>query len=367
MTIKVTHTVNPDPHSAAAEIALSFSDVKPVAVIFFASSRYDAAGISSAMKKEFPDATVIGCSTAGEIVSGKMLKDSIVAMALESDVIAEIASDVIDLADRQSPSQAVIGLAEKFGSKPLGLNPEKYFGIILIDGLSCAEEMVMEKIGDLVNIPVIGGSAGDDLAFKKTWTCLDGKAYSNSAVLTLIKPGCHFDIIKTQSFCGTNKKLVPTVVDEASRKVIEFNGKSAVKAYAEAIGVNEADVGSHFMTHPVGLIAGDEPYVRSPQRVEGDSIYFYCQIRKDIELEILTSTDIITDTQNAIRSMEKKIGTIKGLINFNCILRTLQLYEEKKNDEYGAIFSDFPTIGFSTYGEAYIGHINQTATMLVFY
>ena len=367
MTIQVTQTINPDPVAAAAAVGSSFSGVKPVAVIFFASSHYDPAGISIAMKNKFPDATVIGCSTAGEIISGKMLKNSLVAMALESDVIAGIASDVIDLQDRQSPSKVVIGLAERFGSKPLDLSPEHYVGMILIDGLSCAEEQVIEKIGDLVNIPVIGGSAGDDLAFQKTWVYLDGKAYSNSAVLTLIKPGCTFDIIKTQSFCGMNKKLIPTAVDEASRKVLEFNGKPAVTAYAEAIGVSEADVGSQFMTHPVGLIAGDEPFVRSPQRVEGDSIFFYCQIRKDIDLEILKSTDIIADTKDAVASMEKKAGTIKGLINFNCILRTLQLDQEKKNDEYGAIFNDIPTIGFSTYGEAYIGHINQTATMLVFH
>lgn len=100
MAIKVTYSTQADPATAAADVASSFSGIRPVAVVFFASSQYDPTGISSSMKKEFPDATVIGCSTAGEIVSGKMLKNSLVAMALESDIIAEIGSDVIDLQDR---------------------------------------------------------------------------------------------------------------------------------------------------------------------------------------------------------------------------------------------------------------------------
>ncbi len=57
---------------------------------------------------------------------------------------------------------------------------------------------------------------------------------------------------------------------------------------------------------------------------------------------------------------------ISGVVNFNCILRTLELGQKGLTEDYGKVFEKVPTVGFSTYGEQYIGHINQTATMLVF-
>ncbi|HWQ68267.1 MAG TPA: FIST N-terminal domain-containing protein [Methanospirillum sp.] len=367
MSIQVASSSISNPAEAADEIRTVCAGMDPVFVIYFASSHYNPDVISDSMKEAFPDATVVGCSTAGEIISGKMLKNSVVAMAFDKDAIAAVAASPVDLKDPHAAGTVLTDLAGVFGKKPLDLDPSEYVGIILIDGLSCAEEHVMEKIGDITNIPVIGGSAGDDLAFSKTNVYYNGRVFSNAAVLVLLKPSCRFDIIKTQSFCGLGKKLIPTKVDAATRKVLEFNGKPAITAYAEAVGVSTDKVTSEFMKHPVGLISGSEPFVRSPQRVDGDALCFYCQIRDGVDLEILESTDIIEDTKEALNVMEKKVGEIKGLINFNCILRTLQLEQEGKTGAYGELFTSIPTIGFSTYGEEYIGHINQTATMLVFY
>ena len=42
------------------------------------------------MKETFSSAQVFGCSTAGEIVSGKVLKNSIVAMAFDEETISDI-------------------------------------------------------------------------------------------------------------------------------------------------------------------------------------------------------------------------------------------------------------------------------------
>jgi len=42
-----------------------------------------------------------------------------------------------------------------------------------------------------------------------------------------------------------------------------------------------------------------------------------------------------------------------------------ELQSTEQSCAYGELFTDVPTVGFSTYGEEYLGHINQTATMLL--
>lgn len=93
---------------------------------------------------------------------------------------------------------------------------------------------------------------------------------------------------------------------------------------------------------------------------------FYCNILVGMEVSLLESTNIVEDTKKALNNKIKEMGEISGIINFHCILRTLELEQKDQTRDYGKIFTDIPTIGFSTYGEEYLGHINQTSTMLVF-
>ena len=123
---------------------------------------------------------------------------------------------------------------------------------------------------------------------------------------------------------------------------------------------------SQFFHHPLGWMIEGEPFVRSPQRVDDRSLLFYCGIKQNMELAVLETTDIVADTRVAIEAQRAALGDIQGLIEFQCCLRTQQLRNENRCDQYGAIFSGIPMVGFSTYGEAYLGHMNQTSTILVF-
>jgi len=332
----------------------------PALVVFFSSPAHSLGDVGSALQAAFPRAAVLGCTTAGEIVSGHMQNGSMAGMALPRELVSDAAIAVVeDLKNPAAVSSAWKTLAERMGN-PQDL--DNHVGLILVDGLSGAEEALIEQLGDLTDIPFVGGSAGDDLAFRATLVSASGRAYGHAAVLALLRVPNGYRIIKTQSFRTLGKTLTATSVDESTRTVRQFNGVPAVRAYAVALGIEPAGLAARFMRNPLALMVGDEPFVRSPQRaLEDGSIVFYCQIREGMELELLESTDIIGDTRHAVDGEPHK-----ALLVFNCILRTLDLRNQGRCEAYGALFAGTPSVGFSTYGEAYIGHINQTATMLAF-
>jgi hypothetical protein len=334
----------------------------PAVVVYFASTCHPLAALSASVKAAFPHAASIGCTTAGEIVSGKMATCSIVAMALPREIVSATATAVVeDLKTPLAVSAALDSLSAQMGRPLSELDPGTHVGLILVDGLSGAEEAVMERIRESTDIPFVGGSAGDDLAFRATLVAANGRTFEHAAVLALLRVPAGYEIIKTQSFRPLGKVLTATEVDETTRTVRRFDGVPAVEAYTRSLGLDGGDVATRFMSNPVGLMLGDELFVRSPQRVLKDgSIVFYCRIREGTELELLESTDIVPDTARALE------GSHRALIVFNCILRTLQLQEEGQCKAFGALFANTPSVGFSTYGEEYRGHINQTATMLAF-
>jgi hypothetical protein len=367
MSIKTVFTTR-ELSDAVADLRAQAGDCEARAVLYFASPRYDPAELGSQMRAAFPGACVAGCTSAGELAGGKMLSGSIAAMLLDGETVAAAAVAVVEnLRGGARVAGAFAQLEQQLHAPVSSLDIDKYVGIVLADGLSGAEEQLMEKLGDRTDLVFIGGSAGDDVKFERTHVSAGGKTYTNAAVLMLLHVPNGFDVLKTQSFHSTGKTLFANKVNEATRLVMEFNGRPAVDAYAAALGVKPADAAAQFMAHPLGIMVNGDPFVRSPQRVLDGGIVFYCNIGEGVELELLQADDLVDHTRKAIEARKATGLSIAGIIDFQCILRTLQLRAEDHCEPYGALFNGIPMAGFSTYGEAYIGHMNQTSTMLVFH
>lgn len=368
MKVKTAYSKKDKVKDAIEDIKQQIGDFDTRLLLFFASPSLDPENISAEMQNGFTGVPTMGCSSSGEIVTGKILDQSVVAMAFGPEIIDDCKIEVIENlnTDTNQIDAAFSSFGNYFRTSSHDLSPDKYIGMVLIDGLSLQEEAVNDRIGDLTNVTFVGGSAGDDLAFKQTYVYVNGKSYTDAAALVLIKSHAKFDFLKTQSFQATDKDVVVTKADESKRKVYEINNKPATQAYAELVGVPEGKVADSFFSHPVGLVFQDDFFVRSPQRTDGDSIYFYCSIKEGMKLKILNSGNILEYTREALNRKMDEMGGVSAVVNFNCILRTLELKDKNQTEGYGEIFNSVPTVGFSTYGESYIGHINQTSTMVLF-
>lgn len=356
------------PQVAVSELRAQLGAEPLSLIVYFHGANYDAQALASAVQAEFKNVQTLGCSSSGELVSGAMLDNSIVAMGFPVSLVPQAFVGLVgDLAanPKLAAEEVLADVFGKAGVTPAAIDLARYAGLVLIDGLSGAEENFVSRIGELTDLAVVGGSAGDDLKFKQTFVSVNGVAKSNAAVFAILEVPAGFSVIKTQSFDCTDKVLTATKVNAGTREVLEFNGCPAVAAYCAAVGAGSPEVGAgKFMSNPVGLVdAEGNPYVRSPMQFHDSAMKFYCGVNEGADLVLLTSKDIVEDTRKDLAAT-LAAHPVAALLNFHCILRTLELKARGQTDAYGKLFSDVPMIGFSTYGEIYIGHINQTSTML---
>ena len=141
MNIESVYSAKSSVEEAVKDIKAQLGEFDAKLLIFFASSSYAPEKVSKLMQEEFPDSTVFGCSTAGEIISGKMLKNSLVAMAFNSGVIEDAKVAVIENIKEGGDVKDTFKSFDNYFNEQLSAdNFNKYVGVLLIDGLSASEE-----------------------------------------------------------------------------------------------------------------------------------------------------------------------------------------------------------------------------------
>lgn len=345
---------------------------RAAAVLFFASAGYAGTDLTGPLTQAFPEAVVMGCSTAGEFTDGVDGVGGVTALALPEGLVVRTAAGITRLGDdvTASTDALITELEGKLGRRLRDLDPRKHLGLVLIDGLHGAEELVNERIGVAAPVlDVVGGSAGDDLAFERTWVSLGSEVSDQGLALLILETSAPFQVIKSCSFTPTGQVLQITRADVPNRTVLEFNGKSALDVYAKALGKAPEEVGQgEFIAHPVGLMIDGHPWIRSPQQVTPEGgLKFYAQILEGMEVELMQSGDLAAETAAAIQEARASLGgQASGAVMFNCILRRLEMDQKQQHAQFLAAFGGIPMAGFHTYGETWLGHINQTLTGVVF-
>ncbi|MDQ3266861.1 MAG: FIST C-terminal domain-containing protein [Myxococcota bacterium] len=360
-----------DPVAAAAELGEQLAAVQPRAITFFCSHRHDGAALSASLRQRFPDAEVIGCTSAGEFTESRNGVNGVSAMGFGPQVLKRCAGALVRAGEgaEAGVKKAAESLTRVFGDLR-ALSPDRFVGVVLVEGLKMKEEEINEALGNLAPlISFVGGSAGDNLEFKQTRVFYNGEQTDDGAALLLIEPAVPFKVTKSCSFRPTGKSWKVTRADVATRTIYELDGRPIAEVYAEALGGSpQALDGTVFMANPLGLVIDDKPWIRSPQQLLPDGgLRFYCQVLPGMEIHLMQSTDLVKETHQALAAATTELGgNLRGGLAFNCILRRLELDAKDLHGTFYQGFRGSQTAGFHTYGESWLGHINQTLTALLF-
>lgn len=341
-------------------------------IIAFFGIDHDAELLARALKDEFPGVPVSGCSTAGEIGPTGMMQGGLLLIAFPRKgfrVYSELITG-IDQFGVERATEAVRRLKAQICGPATRLPKENVFALLLVDGLSNAEENIVAAIHwEVEDIELIGGSAGDGICFNRTVMIHNGRVAQRAAILMMIESDYPFRVFKTQNFEPTGIKLVVTAADTENRIVHELNAEPAAREYAAAIGLQPDDLGPFsFASYPLVVKVGGDYYCRSIRNMNPDgSLSFFCAIDEGLVFTVARPRDILNATEAAFQELDATLGGIDIVIGFDCMLRRLDAESRQIRHQMDELYKKYLVAGFHTYGEQYNAmHLNQTLTGIAF-
>ena len=370
--IRTAHSSATDARQAVQGFYAGVQQPDMALVIFFCSSHYDLDALTDEMNSLFAGINVVGCTTAGEIGPAGYRDSSLSGASFPAGSFTAVSGlfdrlQQFDLARGQAFANTLL---QQMEAKAPDSSEKNSFAFLLIDGLSVREEPVVRTFQNVLGkIPLVGGSAGDDLNFVRTWVFHDRAFHADSAVLMLATTPLPFKTFKTQHFVSDNERLVVTEADPALRIVKEINGMPAAEEYARVIGSTVADLGSlRFANSPVVVVIDGTDYVRAIQKANADgSLTFFCAIDEGLVLRVAHGEDLVANLNQTFETLRAEIGPPQAVLACDCILRNLEIAQDDLKGSVGDVFRHNNTVGFSTYGEQYGGvHVNQTLTGIAF-
>lgn len=370
--VRVAVSTSCDAAGAVAEIVATLGDSSDLGfLLLFVSSQFDAEDVATALFRAFPDLPHAGCSTAGEITPRGLIDGGLVAIGFRKSEFRIACEPMRDLGHfgLEEGGELVADLRRRLFEPPSTETPD-LFALTLLDGLCQREEVVLSALQRaLGDIPLVGGSSGDDLSFQSTFVVSDGEVLRDAGLLLLVASTRPFRVFKSDHFEPTDRKLVVTDCDPDKRVVSELDAEPAWEAFAAATGLDhEQPSGDQFAAHPLLVRVGGEYYCRSIQKMNMDgSLSFYCAIDTGVVLTVAETRDMVEALTETLSGLEADLGGIDFVLGFDCIHRRLEAERRQITARICEIFRRYKVIGFNTYGEQYDAmHLNHTFTGVAF-
>lgn len=339
-------------------------------VSLFITPRADIHAIAAEVREVFPDTTVIGCTTAGEISCEGYAEGRIVAVGLPKAHFSAHTLLVEDL--KNFDGHNLIDRMIQTRNALTRARPDwRYeFNFMMIDGMSTLEDALTSEIAaGLGPVPLFGGSAGDEDRFGATFLLNEGQILTNAAIIAQVRTRCRVRVFKTDHFEPTDRRMVVTRASPDRRVVHEINAEPAAREYARLVGKDPDQLTTFtFAAHPLVVRIGGQHHVRSIQQVTEDGdLAFFSAIDEGLVLTLAEGSDMVSHLEGELEALSTE-GRPDAIIACECLFRRMEAEQKQMTGRISQIFQDHRIVGFSTYGEQINSmHVNQTLTGVAIY
>ena len=330
-------------------------------VLLFASTCFEQKTLLKGVGSVFPNSPLIGCSTAGEILSSGPSHRSVVIMAMCSTTL-QIATGIgLDL--QKNPRQAGRDAAKQAAQAAL---PNPHAFLMFPDGLTGNVAETIRGAQDILGLsfPIIGGCAGDDFRFVRTYQYFQGQVYSDAVPGFLLAGQIAVGFGARHGWQPLGK---PRHVTRAFANVVqELDSHSAVNLYETYFGKAASSLRSESLAdmtvlYPLGMqVPNEEEYLlRNVLRVDPEGHLVYAgEIQEGSEVRLMMGSKGKA-LQAAHKAAELALHGIAphtptfGLVFSSC--SRSRLFGRRAAEEIAVIQQVLgervPLIGFYDYGE----------------
>lgn len=329
-------------------------------IIVFSSVSYDQEKMISGVRSVSKEIPLVGCSDSGEITTNGPTSEQVAVMALSADNIDFVIG--VGLGADKDSYAAGMAAAKQVKEKSV---KELSLVMTFLDGLAENGAAVVRGIQEVLgkDMPIVGGSAGDDFLFKKTFQYYNDQIMTN-AVINIGFSGEFFFGVGVRH--GWKPIGLPMKVTEAKgSRIIKVNDRSALSIYEDYFGKKAEElirepIARMAYTYPLGMsVKGSEELLIRDVVIANEQGEITCaaEIEEGSEIRLMLGEEeraILAAQEAAKQALSQLKVEAKAIFVFNCMARKKLLGANIKN-EIDAIQEvlgkQVPMIGFYTYGE----------------
>lgn len=364
-TVAIGHSTDPFSDDAISEILKSveteLNGVTPQAGILFAGVDHDHQVLVDAIWKRYPGIHLVGCTTDGEVSSKQpVTQDSVVLALLASDVIEFISglgSKISEDGERAGLSAVQEALAASKKQPKLCL--------AFPESLTTSAARVVEglKKGLGGDVPIFGGSAGDQLRFQGTVQFYRDRVLQDSVPVLLMSGPLKYKWVRTLGW----KPIGPKgKVTKAQGPVIqEIDGRSAIDFYKDHTGGFETwqAMIANIVAYPLVVSMNDTYFLRNVLRFDeaNGNLVCFSDVPEGVIVQIghcLRPTVLAGAKEVLERALAGFTNARLGLY-VSCASRRMILGTQSGREPEGLNVEGAPPfMGFYSYGELCPGEID---------